>query len=158
MEQHAYLLRSISVRMGVPPLKTVALLAGIKSAFRVTVHYEDLRASDTVLTVRRWGVEDAMLEVVYQGHFGHKPITRRLSFDGYNDFAATLTELHFDRLPDQPDIPFFGVDLWMLERAAGSFIKSIILAPQTAQGDYVTLVRLIKTTFPEIVREIPPMR
>src|SRR5687767_875560 len=122
MEQRAYLLRRISEKMGVLPLKSVALLPGTKAAFRVTIHYENLRASDTVTTVRRWGMEDAVIEVLYQGHFGHKPITRRLAVLAYDTFATALTQLHFDRLPDQQNVPFFGVDLWMIERAAGSFL------------------------------------
>jgi hypothetical protein len=156
VEQHAYLLRRISERMGVPPLKTVAMLPGTRTAFRVSIHYEDQRASDCVLTLRRWGADEVALDVVYQGHFDHKPITRRLSPDSYDEFTAALTRLHFDRLPDQPNIAFFGVDLWMVERAAGSFIKSVILAPQTAVGDYAALIALIRKNLPEAVRQIPP--
>jgi hypothetical protein len=72
----------------------------------------------------------------------------------YEAFINTLDTLRFDRLPDQPGIPSYGADLWLLERAAGSFSTSLMLAPERASGVYASLVALIRARLPEAIREI----
>jgi hypothetical protein len=46
------------------------------------------------------------------------------------------------------------VDLWLLERAAGSFNHSVVIAPALAQGAYNTLAACVKTYIPEALREV----
>ncbi len=156
MHQYAYVLRSIAERVGAAPLRQAALEPGIRAVYRVTVHYDDRRACDAVVTLRRSGIETASVEVLYDGRFGHKPIVRQLTVPAYEQFTTALQKLRFDHLPDQPRLPFFNADLWLIERGMGTFYHSIIAAPQGAEGDYASLLHQIRTTLPEAVREIAP--
>lgn len=60
----------------------------------------------------------------------------------------------FDRLSDQPELPLHGLDLWLLERAAGTFVHSVIVAPQTATGQHAALVAAVREYLPEALREV----
>jgi hypothetical protein len=154
MNQHLHMLRNLAVRMGVSPLRQVALLPGTKAVYRVTVHYETGRAADCIATLRRWGMEDAVVETVYLGRFGHKPIVRRLSLADYEYFAATMQSLRFDQLADEDKLPFYGADLWLVERAAGGFLKGVVFTPASTASVYLQLMATIRQYLPEAVREI----
>lgn len=152
MEYQAYLLRSIGDQMKLPPLQKVALRPGISGVYRLTVRYHDQRAFDSVATAQRFGRAQPALEIVYRGLFDHRPLALALEAARYEAFALALQKLRFDQLKDQPDLPTHGTDLWLLERAAGSFTKSIILAPELAKEPYTDLIEAIKTHMPEMLR------
>jgi hypothetical protein len=154
MEQIAGLLRDIAARAGVERVRQVALRPGVKAVYRVTIQYDRMRAADTVATLISRNTGEALLEVVYLGHFGNRPITRQLSARQVEDFAVTLSALAFDKLPDQPNIPFYGVDVWLVERGAGGFVKSVLVAPAVAKDAHAGLVECVRAALPEAVREI----
>lgn len=154
MDQIAGLLRNVAVRTGLPTVKHIAAQPITKAVYRITVQYDRMRAADVVATLRCSTTGDVVLEVVYAGHFDNRPIIRQMSQNDYEAFANRLTTLKFDKMSDQPDIPLFGVDLWLVERAAGAFIKSVILAPHTARGDYAQIVQTVRQYLPECVREV----
>ncbi|MCU0497361.1 MAG: hypothetical protein MUF87_08430 [Anaerolineae bacterium] len=154
MEKQVHFLKLIAQRCGLAPLKEVALQPGMKSVYRFTVHYDQLRASDCIATLKQPNRGAILLEVVYQGRFDHKPLTRVIDLTQYELFVTTLQKLSFDKLPDQDNVPFYGTDWWLIERAAGSFLKNVLLAPATAQGHHATLVQAIRFYFPEVIREM----
>lgn len=154
MEYQAYLLRSIGDQMKLMPLQKVALLPGISAAYRLTVRYHDRRAYDSVATLRRFGRERPTMEIVYRGLFDSRPLNLPVDPDGYETFMVALQKLRFDQIKDQPDLPTYGVDFWLLERAAGSFIKSVILAPQLATGVHAALVATVQKHLPDMLREV----
>jgi hypothetical protein len=51
-------------------------------------------------------------------------------------------------------MPLYGLDFWMIERASGSFVRGVIVAPQTAQGAHAKLVEAIRTYLPEALRMV----
>lgn len=152
-ERYAFLLHGIVDRAGLPSSHQVAQLPGVRAVYRIIVHHDDLRAADSITTLKRSGPEDAVLEVVYVGHFGHRPIVRRLTLNAYQALADHFLKLNFDKLGDQ-DIDYYHLDLCMVERAAGSFTRSVIFAPQKAAGVYLSLYQLIQTYMPEALREV----
>lgn len=154
MEQYAALLRDVAARAKLKTVKQLAAQPGTKAVYRVTIQYDRMRAAETVATVVCRLPEDVELEVIYLGHFGNRPITRHLSRDVYDSLVNDLNVLNFDKLPDQPNIPFFGVDMWLVERGAGGFVKSLLVAPQVAEGVYAQVVSTISVSLPEAVREI----
>lgn len=156
MELYAALLRAVESRLGLLSVRAIALQPGMRAVYRVIVQHNQMRAADTVTTVTQTATGDLTVEVIYAGHFGHRPITRRLLRDDYDAFVNGLTALRFDKLPDQPNIPFYGVDVWLVERAASGFYRSVLVAPQTATGSHAALTALICTHLPEAVREIVP--
>lgn len=153
-EQQAALLRGIAEWLGLPPVKTIIREPGVRGVYRVTVYYHDRRARDVCATLRDVRSEPPQLTISYRGAFDHRPIRYPFSKDRHLALARALQNLRFDHLPDQPDMPLYGLDFWMIERAAGSFVHSVIVAPQTAQGAHADLVGLIKTHLPEALRVV----
>jgi hypothetical protein len=153
-ERHAFTLRAIAHRVGAPSLKDIVRQPAVRAAYQVIVYHWDRRALDVVATVRRAGAEEATLTLVYDGLPHLRPIRHALSLERYNGFVLALSRLHFDKLKDQPRMPGYGTDLWMIERAAGTFLKSVIVAPEVAQGDHARLAGVIRTYLPEVLREI----
>ncbi len=151
-EQQAALLRGIAERLGLPPVKTIIKEPGVRGVYRVTVYYHDRRARDVCATLRDARSEAPRLTISYRGAFDHRPIRYPFSEDRCRALAQTLQKLRFDHLPDQPDMPLYGLDFWMIERAAGSFVHSVIFAPQTAQGVHADLARAIQDHLPEALR------
>jgi hypothetical protein len=154
MELLASQLRAIADQMRLPSTRQIAQTPGVSAVFRLTVRYHDRRAADSVATLRRIGKGDALLEIVYRGLFNHKPVTAALDTARYNAFVDALQKVHFDNLGDQQNIPPHGVDLWLLERGAGAFNKTVIIAPELTGSVYARLVYLVGATLPEAVREV----
>jgi hypothetical protein len=154
MELLASQLRAIADQMGLPSTKQIAQTPGVNAVYRLTVRYHDRRAADSVATLQRMGKNEPKLEICYRELFNHKPMTNALNTERYDAFAAVLQQVHFDNLGDQQNIPPHGVDLWLLERGAGTFNKSVILAPELTGSVYARLVYLIGSTLPEAVREV----
>lgn len=155
MHRYAYILRECAEKAGVEPIKRVALQPGVTEVYRVTIHYPDLHASDEVATYKRFGKLESMLEVIYEGHFQRKPLVYHHSLEKYRAFARALRQIEFDLLPDAAGV-FYGTELCMVERAAGTFVKSVIFSPRHAEGSYTTLLDAIQTFLPEVLREIKP--
>ncbi|MBZ0283020.1 MAG: hypothetical protein K8L97_19945 [Anaerolineae bacterium] len=153
-EYQAFTLRTINDQMGLKPLNQIALQPGVRAVYRLTVRYHDRRARDSAATMLRNGPDGASLEVVYRGLFEHKPVTLKVEQTAYDAFVGALQTMGFDHLPDQPDIPTHGVDLWLIERAAGGFYKSVVVAPELTGNVYAKLVYLLGKSLPEAVREV----
>lgn len=152
-EQHAHTLRAIADRLQLPSVRQMAQQPGVRAVYRLTVYHHDRRALDSVATLRRVG-EEAHLTIVHERMFFIKPITHIIPLKRYESFTTGLQKLRFDHLGDQPDIPLYSLDLWMLERAAGSFVHGVIVAPAAASGAHAALIDIIQTHLPEALREI----
>jgi hypothetical protein len=147
-------LRAIADQMQLKPIEKLTLQPGVWAVYRLTIRYHDRRARDSVATVTRSGAAGARLEVVFRRLFEDKPLLFRVQQADYEGLMTGLQQVHFDRLEDQHDIPSYGVDLWMWERAAGTFYKSVIFAPELATGEHERLVKLAHTHLQEAVKEI----
>ncbi len=154
VEIQASLLRAVADQCGLPSLRQVAQQPGVRAVYRLTIRYHDRRASDSIATLKRIGSDGALLEIVYRGLFNHKPLLFQIEQIRYDAWVAALHQLHFDTLPDQPDIPSHGLDLWLLERAAGSFVKNVVLAPALATGTYAALIQTLHARLPESLQEL----
>ena len=154
---YAPTLRAIAQRMKLYPVAQLALQPGITAVYRVTVYYADQRAYHTVATLQKTPVTGAALELRYEGAFGSKSLHYTLIPARYEGFAAGLRSGGFDRLPDAPELTAKEgtVDVWMLERAAGSFYHSVIVAPVLAHDAYAKMVAAVRQNLPEAVREMP---
>lgn len=154
MEYIASLLTTITEQLKLPPIGKLALQPGVRAVYRLTIRYHDRRAHDSVATVIRTGREGAGLEVVFRGRFEQKPLRFQVSQADYEGLAKGFQEVNFDKLGDQPHLKSYGADLWLWERAAGTFQKGVVLAPVEAEGVYWRLVRLAWTHVPEAVRVV----
>jgi hypothetical protein len=153
-EQQAFLLRNIAERLAQQPVKAIIKVPDVLAVYRVTIYYHDRRARDSCATLYDRRSSGTQLSVAYRGTFQQKPITYPISETRYDSFTQALVKLRFDHMGDQPRMPLYGLDFWMIERAAGNFLRSVIVAPQTAQGAHANLVGLIKEHLPEALRVI----
>ncbi len=154
MEYLASMLTAIVEQMKLTPIEKLALQPGVRAVYRLTIRYHDRRAHDSVATVIRTGPIGATLEVVFRGRFDQKPLRSTVTQADYVGLVAGFQKVNFDKLGDQPQLLTYGQDLWMWERAAGTFHKSVLLEPAGAEGVYWQLVRLAWTHLPVAVREV----
>ena len=155
----APLLRAIADQLGLKPVTEIARTPGVQEVYRVTVQYYDGRACNSVATLRRSSAgalsDGAALETVYQRALARKPIAHRIEEARYEEFVRAVKSLNFDRMRDQPDLPDYNsTDLWLVERAAGTFAHSVILAPEQARDDYGRLVNAVRHGLPEALRQV----
>lgn len=146
-----YLLRSVSDHLRLPDLKKMAAEPGVQLVYRISCHTPgDPAPPDSVATVLSAVTQPPQLSVYF-----HNDSARNfediIDKDRFQRFVAAMSTLKFDRLNDQPNIPAHGVPLWLVERAAGGFTKSVLLSPQTASGPHQTLIFRIHEFFPEAV-------
>jgi len=146
------MLTTIVEQMKLPSIEKLALQPGVRAVYRLTIRYHDRRAHDSVATVIRMGAVGASLEVVFRGRFEQKPLRFPVTQADYEGLVMGFQKVNFDKLGDQPKLMSYGQDLWMWERAAGTFHKSVLLSPVDADGVYWQLVRMAWTHLPEAVR------
>ena len=147
-------MRAIVEAVGVESLPEIARRPGVRAVYRVAVHHHDGRARDAVGTLSVHATEGARLDVVYRVTFGEKALVHRIAPVQLAAFTRVLQLVTFDRLDDQPSLPPYGVDLWMIERAAGSFSRSVILAPDVTEYPYIALADAVRQNLPQILREV----
>lgn len=156
MDYLAAMLRAIADHCGLKPLRQVALLPGVRAAYRLTVRYHDRRAHDSAATLRVARAGGPQLEVVYRALFDHKPVQISIEAARVQAFEDALIAARFDHLRDAPNLPPHGADLWLLERAAGGFYHSVLLAPELTGGQHARIVHIVASHLPEALREIRP--
>lgn len=151
----APLLRSVADQLKLTPVKVIAQQPGVQEVYRVTVHYFDGRACNSVTTLRRVFPDGIVLETVYQHALREQPLIHRLDEPRFEEFVKAVKGLRFDKLADQPDLPdHHTTDLWLVERASGTFIHSVILAPELARDQHNALANAIKHGLPEALRVV----
>jgi hypothetical protein len=150
---HLPVLRAVVDEVGAMALSALARRPGVIGVYRVTTRTHDGRARDTVATLL-FLREAARLEVVYRAAFDHKPIVYTIPQPRAEAFVRALNAVGFDRLTDQPDIPPYGVDVWLIERAAGTFAHGVLVTPGRGEGAHTALVAGVHTCLPEALREM----
>ncbi len=154
MERVAYIFRDVVDKVGLDTVKDLIKQPGMRGVHRITLHYHDFRARDTIATITRGIDNTAQLAVIYYGRFEHKPLKRTLSPTDYERFNQVFQNIKFDKMIDQQKVSPYGVDLCMVERATGGFVKSIIFAPEKAEDHYATLYNVISAYLPEVIRQV----
>ena len=154
-EQQAFFLRAVAERMGLSSVREDLKAPDVLGIYRLTIYYHDRRALDSCATLIDRRSEGAQLSICYRGLFNQTPIVHAIPDDRYQQFVQMLQRLRFDHIADQPRMPLYGLDFWMIERGAGGFVRSVIVAPQTAEGVHADLVNTIKDHLPEALRAIP---
>ena len=154
MDYQVLALREIGEKLGASPLRQMALEPGVMAIYRVTDYYAG-ESCNSVATLRHTKTKGAQLTVKYVAALGGKPLIHSIPAERYEAFAVALQKARFDHLRDHDDLPLYGADWWMVERAAGSFVRSIIIAPQRAEGNHAAIVAATRSHLPEALREVP---
>ncbi len=147
-------IRLIAIRLRQDELKNVMHQPGVNEAFRVTVQYDSSEHANQVATLTRRHGGEAALRVVYDKAGKEVYFTYTVEKDRYLALLGALRRVKFDEMDDQPEVPFFGVDLWLVERASGSFYHDVVLSPESARGHYRELVLAIREHLKEALRAI----
>jgi hypothetical protein len=151
---HAPALRAVAESLGLEPIAQIAKQPGVQAVYRATMLIHDGRASSAAATMKRIG-QGVSLELAYQRALDGRHLVRALPIIRYERLASALAALGFDHLPDQPNLPDRPTaDLWMIERAAGTFHRAVILAPALAEGVHLQLADAVRTHLPEALREL----
>lgn len=154
MDQNTFILRGIAERLKLQTVRELAMLPDVRDVYRVTIHYPDMRAKDTIATLLRDSLNEVVLEVIHYGHFNNRPIRYDWNIKRYKSFMSAFRPASFDKLYDQTINPTYSEDLCLIERGAGGFVKSVICVPQRVDGEYARIMTSIKEFMPEVVREI----
>lgn len=155
MVGYAYALKEIAENAGLKSVPELVKQPGIRTVHRVTIQYYDRRAVESVVTVKRMA-QSIIIERVHPGCFGGKVFTRQMMTEDYGQFTAVIGGKAFDLLHDQETIPLYGVDLCLVERASGTFTKSVVFSLKETPAPYDRLLETIKRYLPEALREVRP--
>lgn len=151
----APLLRAIATQLGLPSVLEIAREPRISEVYRITVQYFDGRYCNSVATLVTVHGAQPVLEVAYQRALARKPLAHAVDADQYAEFVRAVKGLRFDHMADQPDLPTYNsTDLWLIERAAGTFAHSVILAPELARDAHSRLANAVKHGLPQALRAV----
>lgn len=151
--RQADVLRTIATRLQLPDFRKLTQQPTINEAMRVSIYHDDGNSPDSVATlVHGHHQETYPLHVCYDRSTRRADLNFDVSVERYNGLLMALRRARFDQLDDEPDLPFYGIDLWLIERAAGSFYHDIVLCPTTASGKHHEIVRALRDHLPEAVR------
>lgn len=147
-------IRLIALRLKQDELRHLMQKPGVNEALRVTVQYHDARHPNQSATLIRGHAGPCPLKVAYDKPNKEVYFTYDVEPDRFKALLAALRRLRFDTMDDQPDTPYFGVDLWLIERASGSFYHDVVLSPDSARGHYRELTLLMREHLKECLRPI----
>jgi len=147
-------IRLIALRMKQDEVRNVVQRPGVNGAFRVTIQYHDARHPNQVATLIRGHSGPCTLHVVYDKPGKDVHFTYAIEAARFTTLHTVLRRIRFDGMDDQPDVPFFGVDLWLVERGSGSFYHDVVLSPDSARGFYRELILALREHLKEALRPI----
>jgi hypothetical protein len=147
-------IRLVALRLRQDELRNLTQKPGINEVFRATIQFHDGRHPNQVATLTRGHGSGCTLKVVYDKPGKDVFFTYEVDADRYKALLGALRRIKFDDMDDQPDVPFFGVDMWLVERASGSFYHDVVLSPESARGFYRELVLAIREHLKEALRAI----
>ncbi|HEX3052474.1 MAG TPA: hypothetical protein VHP83_17565 [Aggregatilineaceae bacterium] len=146
-------IRLIALRLNQDELRNLTHRPGINEAFRVTIQYHDAQHPNQVATLTR-GHSECSLSIVYDKPGKLLDFRHTIPAERYKELLTSLRRTKFDTLDDQPDVPYFGVDLWLVERASGSFYHDVVMSPDSARGHYRELLLAMREHLKEALRSI----
>jgi hypothetical protein len=158
MQRRADPLRFIAVRLSVPEVEWIVGQPGVAEVFRVTIQYHDGRHPDQIGTAIKGQSPGPVKLAVHYRRANDKPLVLdyTVESDPFTALSAAIRKLGFDKLDDFPDIPWYGADLWLVERGAGSFHHDIIIPPDKAAGPHAEIVQLVRQNLPPLIRAVNP--
>jgi hypothetical protein len=147
-------IRLIALRLRQDELKNVIHRPGVNEAIRVTIQHDSRDHPNQVATLTRGHGGASALKVVYDKPGKDVFFDYAIDDERYKTLVTALRRVNFDTMDDQPEVPFFGVDLWLVERASGSFYHDVVLSPEGARGFYRELILALREHLKEALRPI----
>ena len=145
----------LSSQLGLPDLARAAGEAGVMSVLQVSAYYAERRVRHSVARVSEYQTGEIALQVVFQGVSLAEPLRLTVERESMERLADVLLRVKFDKLGDQPGLSYAERSLWLIQRAAGTHVHGIMVAPDRPEAPYTTIVNAIDAWLPEAIREIP---
>ena len=145
----------LASRLGLPDLAQVARVAGVMSVLQLTAYYAERRLRHSVARV----IEDQMgaieLRIAYEGLSLDYPLRLPVAPARMEKLNAALLSVKFGTLGDQSSLTNDERSLWLIQRASGTHLHGILIAPDRPEPPYSTIVNAIDAYLPEAIREVP---
>ena len=138
--------------LAAPRLADIARQAGVISVLQVTAYYQQRRLRHSVARAIEYQHGEPKLEIVYEGFNHHRALRLKLPRAHLESLTDALHQAKFDKLGDQPQLSYQEGSLWLIQRAAGTYCHSIMVAPDVPQLPYSAIVNAIDEYLP--IREI----
>ncbi len=148
-------LYAVANNLNVPNIKTVAQAVGVVDVLRITAYYpkRDTRHSIATLVQRHQDKRD--LEIVYENFNKQQAVKLTVQRDVFDAIQNALLQNKFDKLEDQTNISHYDHSLWLVQRASGTYLHSVIMSPDVPHLPYSAIVNAIDNYLPEAIREVP---
>lgn len=145
----------LATQLGLPDLERAASYAGVMSVLQVSAYYAARRVRHSVARVVESQTGEIEMRVVFQGVSLNAPLRLTVERESMEKLDEVLLRVRFDKLSDQPGLTYGERSLWLIQRAAGSHVHGIMVAPDRPEMPYTTIVNAIDAYLPEAVRELP---
>lgn len=144
----------LASRLAVPDLAQVAGAAGVMSVLQLSAYYSGRSLRHSVAQALEFQSGAVELRLSFEGLSLASPLRQPIKRERMDKLNAVLLKVKFSRLGDQVQLPYSG-SLWLIQRAAGSHVHGIIIAPAAPELPYSAIVNAIDAYLPEAIREIP---
>ena len=144
----------LASRLGLAELSTVARGSGVISVLQVAVYQGGRRLRHSVARVVETQLGAIDLTVAYEG-VDLSPLRMTVNAAQFEKLQSALDSARFGRLGDQPGLSRDDAPLWLVQRAAGTHLHGIILAPNRPALPWSRIVNAIDACIPAAVREVP---
>ncbi len=141
--------------LGLPNLERVAASAGVMSVLQITAYYAERRVRHSVARILEYQMGEIEMQLAYEGVKLAKPMRLTVEREHMEELNVVLLDVRFGKLGDQADLSYNERSLWLLQRASGSYLHSIMVAPDRPEPPYSTIVNAIDAYLPEAIREVP---
>lgn len=143
----------LPTRLGLSDLAAAARGSGVITALQVVVYQgrRPLRHSVARVVETHLGAIDLL--VAYEG-VDLSPLRMTLDRDQIEPLHKALDAARFSRLDDQAGLSRDDAPLWLVQRATGSHLHSVILAPDKPELPWSRIVNAIDACLPAALREL----
>ncbi len=145
----------LASQLGLPDLERAASRAGVMSVLQVSAYYAERRVRHSVARVIEYQTGEITMQVVFQGVNLDEPLRLTLDRERLEGLERALLRARFEQLADQAGLSYAERSLWLIQRAAGSHVHGIMVAPDRPETPYTSIVNAIDDYLPEAIREIP---
>lgn len=151
ISRRADMLKVIAERLSQPSLRDVLKEPTVSEALRITILYQSSASPNSVATLRRGHGENCRLHLLYEKAPAPATFEFSIPLDHYKALLVALRRAKFDTL-DDAEVTSLTHDLWLIERAAGSFYHDVVLSPQEMRGHHREIVLALRENLPEALR------
>ena len=144
----------LPARLGMGDLAAAARASGVVCALQIVVFQGNRRFRHSVARVVESQLGNVDLLVAYEG-VDLSPRSMSLTPERIEPLHRALDAARFDRLRDQPGITSEDAPLWLVQRATGTHLHGVILAPDKPALPWSRIVNAVHDCLPAAVREMP---